>query len=156
MVDVQPARRGVKDTHVLVAMREVPREAFVDPGFEKFAYEDIALPIDEDRTLPQPYVVATMVEAAEVKPGERVLEIGAGSGYVAAVLGRIAERVYAVDHDPLLGQSTAQRLERPEVKRVRPSRADSYERLCHDSGVPCFLLDLGRDRHEALRRHKPV
>src|SRR3990170_1150314 len=93
MVDVQIARRGVRDRNVLDAMREVPREKFVDPGFEEFAYEDGALPIGEGQTISQPYIVALMIEAAEVKPGDRVLEVGAGSGYAAAVMSRIASRV---------------------------------------------------------------
>ena len=85
MVDIQIARRGVRDRHVLDAMRQVPREAFVEPGFEEFAYEDGPLPIGEGQTISQPYIVALMIEAAEVKPGDRVLEVGAGSGYAAAV-----------------------------------------------------------------------
>src|SRR3954468_733302 len=86
MVEAQIARRGIRDRHVLQAMRRVPREAFVEPGFDEFAYEDSPLPIGEDQTISQPYIVAAMIEAAEVKPGERVLEVGAGSGYSAAVL----------------------------------------------------------------------
>src|SRR3954466_5462259 len=88
-VDVQIARRGVRDRPVLDAMRHVPREAFVEPGFEEFAYEDGPLPIGEGQTISQPYIVALMIEAAELKSGDRVLEIGAGSGYAAAVMGQI-------------------------------------------------------------------
>ena len=87
MVDVQIARRGIRDRHVLDAMRRVPREAFVEPGFEEFAYEDGPLPIGEGQTISQPYIVALMIEASEVKPGDNVLEVGAGSGYAAAVMG---------------------------------------------------------------------
>src|ERR1041384_3248910 len=85
MVDVHIARRGVRDKRVLDAMRRVPREAFVEPGMEEFAYEDSPLPIGQQQTISQPYIVALMAEAAEVKPGDKVLEIGAGSGYAAAV-----------------------------------------------------------------------
>src|SRR4030088_514088 len=81
MVERQIARRGVRDPRVLQAMREVPREEFVAPGFEEFAYEDSPLPIAEQQTISQPYIVALMIEAAEVAPGSRVLEIGTGSGY---------------------------------------------------------------------------
>ena len=109
MVDVQIARRGVRDRHVLDAMRQVPREAFVEPGFEEFAYEDGPLPIGEGQTISQPYIVALMIEAAEVKPGDRVLEVGAGSGYAAAVLSRIAERVYAIERHPSLGEAARER-----------------------------------------------
>jgi protein-L-isoaspartate(D-aspartate) O-methyltransferase len=102
MVDVQIARRGVRDHHVLEAMRRVPREAFVEPGFEEFAYEDGPLPIGEGQTISQPYIVALMIEAAEVKPGDSVLEVGAGSGYAAAVMSQIADRVHTIERHPSL------------------------------------------------------
>jgi protein-L-isoaspartate(D-aspartate) O-methyltransferase len=109
MVDVQIARSGVRDKAVLKAMRSVPREAFVELGFEEFAYEDRPLPIGEDQTISQPYIVARMIEAAEIKPGERVLEVGAGSGYAAALLSRIAEQVYAVERHRSLGEAAQDR-----------------------------------------------
>src|SRR5215218_4423823 len=105
MVKIQIAGRGVRDRSVLDAMRRVPREAFVGPGFEEFAYEDGPLPIGEGQTISQPYIVALMLEAAEVEPRDRVLEVGAGSGYAAAVLSRIAERVHAIERHPSLGAS---------------------------------------------------
>src|SRR5256885_16893163 len=80
MVDVQIAQRGVRDRDVLDAMRRVPREAFVESGFEEISYEDAPLPIGEGQTISQPYIVALMIEAAELKPGDRALEVGAGSG----------------------------------------------------------------------------
>src|SRR5437868_13895267 len=109
MVQVQIARRGIRDSRVLDAMRRVPREAFVEPGFEEFAYEDGPLPIGEGQTISQPYIVALMIEAAEVKPGDSVLEVGAGSGYAAAVMGQIADRVYTIERHPSLGNSARQR-----------------------------------------------
>src|SRR3954454_15094272 len=105
MVDVQIAGRGVRDKAVLEAMRRVPREVFVEPGFEEFAYEDSPLPIGEDQTISQPYIVAAMTEAAEVKPGERVLEVGTGSGYAAAVMSRIAGRVYGIERHKSLAEA---------------------------------------------------
>src|SRR3954466_9865466 len=105
MVDVQIARRGGRDRHVLEAMRRVPREAFVEPGFDEFAYEDSPLPIGEEQTISQPYIVAAMIEAAEVKPGERVLEVGTGSGYAAAVLSQIAGQVYGIERHKSLAQA---------------------------------------------------
>jgi protein-L-isoaspartate(D-aspartate) O-methyltransferase len=106
MVDVQIARRGVRDPHVLDAMRRVPREAFVAPGFEEFAYGDGPLPIGEGQTISQPYVVAFMIEAAEVQPGDNVLEVGAGSGYSAA-----AARVHTIERQQLLAASARQRFQ---------------------------------------------
>src|ERR687890_354304 len=109
MVDVQIARRGVRDRHALGAMRRVPREAFVEPGFEEFAYEDGPLPIGQGQTISQPYIVAFMIEAAEVKPGSNVLEVGAGSGYAAAVMSQIANQVYAIERHAPLGEAAERR-----------------------------------------------
>src|SRR3954462_9404533 len=109
MVDVQIARRGIRDPYVLEAFRRGPREAFVESALEEFAYEDGPLPIGEDQTISQPYIVALMIEAAEVRPGDSVLEVGAGSGYAAAVLSRIADRVYALERHPSLATSARQR-----------------------------------------------
>ena len=110
MVERQIAARGVNDPRVLAAMREVPRETFVAPGFEEFAYEDSPLPVAEGQTISQPYIVALMIEAAEVKPGDRVLEIGTGSGYAAAVLARIAAEVYTIERLGALAESAKRRL----------------------------------------------
>jgi len=106
MVDVHLAGRGIRDRHVLDAMRTVPRERFVDEQMREFAYEDSPLPIGEGQTISQPYIVALMIEAAEVAPGDRVLEVGAGSGYAAAVMSRIAKTVHTIErHAPLAGQA---------------------------------------------------
>jgi protein-L-isoaspartate(D-aspartate) O-methyltransferase len=110
MVDVQLARRGIRHARVLAAMRKVPREAFVEPGMEEFAYEDSPLPIGEGQTISQPYIVALMIEAAELGPGDRVLEVGAGSGYAAAVMAQVAARVFAIERHARLGRSAARRL----------------------------------------------
>ncbi|CAA2159931.1 Protein-L-isoaspartate O-methyltransferase [Methylobacterium brachiatum] len=112
MVDVQIARRGVRDKTVIEAMRSVPREAFVEPGLEEFAYEDGPLPIGEGQTISQPYIVALMMETAELGPNDRVLEVGAGSGYAAAVASRIAATVYAIERHSSLGTAARQRFER--------------------------------------------
>src|SRR3954452_4356604 len=112
MVDIQIARRGVRDRYVLEALRGVPREAFVEPGFEEFAYEDGPLPIGEGQTMSQPYVVALMIEAAEVKSADRVLEVGAGSGYAAAVMSRIAAHVHTIERHPALVTAAERRFEK--------------------------------------------
>src|SRR3954453_5241964 len=107
MVEVQIAGRGIRDQRVLAAMRRVPREAFVDAGLEEFAYEDNPLPIAEQQTISQPYIVALMLEAAEIRSDHRVLEVGAGSGYAAAVAAQLAKQVCAIErHASLVAQAT--------------------------------------------------
>ena len=91
MVERQIAARGVRDARVLAAMRTVPREHFMPPNLEEFAYEDSPQPLPRGQTISQPYIVALMAEALRLKGGEKVLEIGAGFGYAAAVLGQIAK-----------------------------------------------------------------
>lgn len=99
-------RRGVHDPDVLAAMSSVPRELFVPAELADAAYEDRPLPIGEGQTISQPYVVAVMAEAAELVPGDRVLEVGTGSGYGAAVLARIAAEVWTIErHPPLAGRA---------------------------------------------------
>lgn len=102
MVEHQITARGISDAALLDAMRAVPREAFVPEALREYAYADSPLPIEAGQTISQPYIVALMIEAARIGPGDRVLEIGLGSGYAAAVMSRIAGRVYAIDrHDEL-------------------------------------------------------
>lgn len=110
MVQQQIAARGVTDEPTLAAMRAVPRERFVPESVVEFAYEDAPLPIEEGQTISQPFIVALMTSALELKPTDRVLEIGAGSGYAAAVLGRIARSVYAVERYESLASLAAKRM----------------------------------------------
>lgn len=112
MVDVHIAGRGIRDAAVLEAMRTVPREAFVEPGMEEFAYEDSPLPIGEKQTISQPYIVALMIEAAGIGPGDRVLEVGAGSGYAAAVMSRVAGRVHTIERHASLAEQAQQRFDK--------------------------------------------
>ena len=97
MVANQIAARGVRDPRVLAAMRKVPREAFVSDELREFAYEDCPQPISANQTISQPYIVAFMIEAMQLQGGEKVLEIGTGSGYATAVLAEIAGQVYSVE-----------------------------------------------------------
>jgi protein-L-isoaspartate(D-aspartate) O-methyltransferase len=107
MVEDQVRARGVRDALVIKAMNTVPREAFVPKKLQAFAYEDSPLPIAAGQTISQPYIVAFMIEALALKGGERVLEIGTGSGYAAAVLGEIASEVYTVERiERLADQAT--------------------------------------------------
>lgn len=97
MVEHQIRARGVRDRLVIKAMNAVPREAFVPQNMKEYAYEDSPLPIGDGQTISQPYIVAYMIAALGLTGGERVLEIGTGSGYAAAVLGEIASEVYTVE-----------------------------------------------------------
>ena len=112
MVERQLRRRGIRDDRILDAFRAVPREAFVSDDSADAAYGDHPLPIEAGQTISQPYIVALMIEAAEVRPGGRVLEVGSGSGYAAAVISRIAERVVGVERQPELVEVARERLER--------------------------------------------
>ena len=124
MVRTQVVARGVVDRHVLAAMREVPREVFVGDRYHEFAYEDSPLPIEEGQTISQPYIVALMIEAAHVRPGDKVLEIGAGSGYASAVLSRIAEHVHAVEWHRPLADVARSRLRRLGYRNVTLLQGD--------------------------------
>jgi protein-L-isoaspartate(D-aspartate) O-methyltransferase len=110
MVDKQIIPRGVRSALVLTAMRTVPREAFLPSNLREFAYDDSPLPIDADQTISQPYIVAFMVDALSLRGGERVLEIGAGSGYAAAVVAQIASQVFTVERIGQLAEKAASTL----------------------------------------------
>src|SRR6187455_2675868 len=124
MVRQQVAGRGIAGRHVLAAMREVPREEFVASRLAGFAYDDSPLPIESNQTISQPYIVALMIEAAEVGPGDKVLEIGAGSGYAAAVMGRIAGRVIAIERHQELAEIATARMKRLDYENVEILHAD--------------------------------
>ena len=112
MVERQLKRRGIAEPRILDAFREVPREAFVSPEHAHLAYGDHPLPIEAQQTISQPYIVALMIQAADIKSGDKVLEVGAGSGYAAAVIGRIAARVVAIERQHELVEVARERLKR--------------------------------------------
>jgi protein-L-isoaspartate(D-aspartate) O-methyltransferase len=124
MVDRYIAHRGVHSTVVLAAMREVPRENFLPEEMREFAYEDTPLPIAEGQTISQPYIVAMMTEALELQGGEKVLEIGTGSGYAAAVLSRIAKDVYTVERIGQLAEKSAATLAELGYRNVHVLHGD--------------------------------
>ncbi len=97
MVEEQIAARGIKDARVIAAMKKVPRHLFIEEALQSQAYNDHPLPIGEKQTISQPYMVALMTEAMELKGKERVLEIGAGSGYQTAILAELAQEVFSVE-----------------------------------------------------------
>lgn len=131
MVKTQLELRGIKDKRVLEAMLTVPRHLFVPDGLKDRAYADSALPISalpigHDQTISQPYIVALICELACITPQDRVLEIGAGSGYQAAVLSLLAKKVYAIEIVPLLGELAQARLKNLECKNVQIKIGDGY------------------------------
>lgn len=110
MVETQIVRRGITDRRVLEAMRTVAREKFVAEGFEESAYDDSPLPIGQGQTISQPFVVAHMIDAARLEPGDRVLEVGGGCGYAAAVIAAIAAAVFTIERHAALGEAARRRL----------------------------------------------
>ncbi len=126
MVKYQIAIRGIEDPDVLAAMEQVPRHEFVPPEEVEQAYDDHPLPIGYGQTISQPYIVALMTELLAVKPGDKVLEIGTGSGYQAAVLAELTDEVYTVEIIPELAASAAERLRRLGYTQVHTKTADGY------------------------------
>ena len=112
MVERQLRSRGITEQVILDAFLAVPREAFVSDEYAHLAYGDHPLPIEAKQTISQPYIVALMIEAAGIKPGDTVLEVGAGSGYAAAVMSRIAERVIAIERQHELVEVARERMQR--------------------------------------------
>jgi protein-L-isoaspartate(D-aspartate) O-methyltransferase len=110
MVQLQLQRRGIADERVLDAFRRVPREAFLPEALAEHAYEDNPLPISEGQTISQPYVVALMAEAARIKPTDRVLEVGTGSGYAAAIFAELGKDVVTVERHASLAESASRAL----------------------------------------------
>jgi len=129
MVERQIQWRGIKDTLVLKAMRNVPRHLFVPDYIQDQAYMDSPLPIGEGQTISQPYIVAFMTEALQLKGGEKVLEIGTGSGYQAAVLAEIARQVYTIEIVPSLGLRAQQLLKKLGYKNIYVTIGDGYQGL---------------------------
>jgi len=124
MVVNQVAARGVRSESVLKAMRKVPRELFLPKELAEFAYKDSPLPIAAGQTISQPYIVAFMIEALALRGGEKVLEIGAGSGYAAAVLGEIAGEVYTIEYIEELAKSAASILAELDYDNVQVLHGD--------------------------------
>lgn len=124
MVARQIEGRGLTDPAVLAAMREVPREAFVSEKHRQFAYDDGPLPIPEGQTISQPYVVALMIQMLHLRPEDRVLEIGTGSGYAAAILSRIASEVHTVERMESLVEYARQNLSAVGYENVHVHQGD--------------------------------
>lgn len=143
MVNAHIARRGVKDRWVLDAMRHVPREKFVAKDYEEFAYEDSPLPIASGQTISQPYIVAYMIEAARLRPEDRVLEIGAGSGYAAAVMAQIAAEVLAIERHAALGEAARERLQSLGFGNVEVRVGDGSEGWAEKAPFDAIIVAAG-------------
>src|SRR5881392_997855 len=127
MVEKQLRPRGIDDPRVLRAMAKVPREKFVAKELEASAYDDRPLPIGFGQTISQPFMVAFMTQALKPKPADRVLEIGTGSGYQAAILGELVAEVYSIEIIEPLGKSAAATLQRLGYKNVQVKVGDGYK-----------------------------
>ena len=132
MVSEQLVSRGIRDPRVLQAMRDVPRHEFLPDGLLAQAYEDRPLPIGEGQTISQPYMVAAMTEALAVSASDRILDVGTGSGYQAAVLARLGQRVVSIERHPALAARARATAARLGVTNLVVLEGDGSE------GVPVF------------------
>jgi protein-L-isoaspartate(D-aspartate) O-methyltransferase len=126
MVTTQLAGRGIEDKRVLAAMRTVPRHEFVPSELALRAYDDSPLPIGHEQTISQPYIVALMTELATIRPNAKVLEVGTGSGYQAAILAEVAKDVYSIEIVEPLARRAAETLRRLGYARVHLRTGDGY------------------------------
>lgn len=157
MVEQQLAGRGIRDERVLDAMREVPREAFVAAELAEFAYHDGPVPIGEEQTISQPYVVALMLEAAAIAASDRVLEIGAGSGYVTALLSRMARKVCAIERHATLADEARARLQQLGDDNAEIHCADGTEGWPAAAPFDAIIVSAGSpDIPEALKRQLAI
>lgn len=123
MVERQLRRRGIVEPHILDAFRQVPREQFVSAANEHLAYGDHPLPIEAGQATSQPYIVALMIQAAGIAPSQRVFEVGAGSGYAAALISRVAARVVGIERQHELVEVARERMSGSAIRMSRSSRA---------------------------------
>jgi protein-L-isoaspartate(D-aspartate) O-methyltransferase len=149
--------RGIADPLVLAAMGKVPREAFVPESLKEFAYEDSALPIEAGQTISQPYIVARMIELLELAPTGKVLEVGAGSGYAAAVLSRIASQAYAIERHEELASLARRRLRQLGYDNAEIICADGTKGLPDRAPFDAILVSAGGPKvPEALKRQLAI
>jgi len=157
MVEQQLVGRGIRETRVLDAMGWVPREAFVVPELAGLAYSDGPIPIGQEQTISQPYVVALMLEAAAIAALDKVLEIGAGSGYVAALLGRMVRKVYAIERHATLAAEAAQRLRQLGYDNVEIICADGTEGWPAEAPFDAIIVSAGSPAiPDALKRQLAI
>lgn len=145
MVQTQLIPRGIHDERVLRAMRKVPRHLFVDESSRYKAYEDMALPINEGQTISQPYMVAVMTELLELKGTEKVLEVGTGSGYQAAILAELSKKVYTIERFEKLAQEAEEKFRALGYNNINVRTGDGtlgwteeapFDRIIITAGTP--------------------
>ncbi len=151
MVTLQLERRGIADPRVLSAMRCVPREAFVPEEFRYDAYQDSPLPIGAGQTISQPYVVARMIELAQIAPGDRVLEVGAGSGYATAVISRIAASVYGIERQGALVAGAQRALAGLGYSNASVIHGDGLQGLDAQAPFDAIIVSAGGELPQALK-----
>ncbi len=145
MVAEQIERRGVKDPRVLAAMRKVPRHEFVPAEVQGHAYDDRPLPIGHGQTISQPYIVAFMTEALALEGDEKVLEIGTGSGFQAAVLGELAKQVYTIEIVEPLGRNAAEVLKRLGYDNVKTRIGDGFQGWREEAPFDAVIVTCAPD-----------
>jgi protein-L-isoaspartate(D-aspartate) O-methyltransferase len=143
MVEDQLKYRGIKDERVLGAMENVPRHLFIGEEYQDRAYEDCALPIGEGQTISQPFMVAVMTELLELRGDEKVLEIGTGSGYQAAVLSRLASDIYSIERIEPLAQAARKRLQKLGCFNVQVIESDGTLGLADHSPYDGIIVTAG-------------
>ncbi len=165
MLELHLAARGIDDPGVLAAMVAVPREEFVPEGLLDRAYADRPLPVGHGQTISQPYTVAVMAQAASLTGGERVLEIGTGTGYGAAVLARLAREVISIERIEMLARSAALRLARLGIENVEVRVGDGsvglierapYDAIVVTAGAPRFPMALAEQLADGGRCVIPI
>jgi len=146
MVRTQLLARGIRDERVLGAMARVPRHEFVPEEYREQAYEDHPLPIREDQTVSQPYIVAIMLEALALAPGDTVLEVGTGSGYVTAILCELAKQVYSVERIPSLAQSAKATITRLGYRNASIETGDGSQGLPERAPFDAIIVSAAAPR----------
>jgi len=145
MVQEQVAARGVRDSATLAAMRQVPRHEFVPAQVRRLAYEDSPLPIGSDQTISQPYIVALMTELVRPAKGDRVLEVGTGSGYQAAVLAAAGCRVWTIEIFETLANEARERLRRLGYPNVAVRHGDGYAGWREEAPFDAIVVTAGAE-----------
>jgi protein-L-isoaspartate(D-aspartate) O-methyltransferase len=165
MVEDQLVARGIKDPRVLKAFREIPRHAFVSDSLQHQAYNDYPLPLEHGQAISQPYMVALMTECLHLKGDEKVLEVGTGSGYQAAILARLARRVYSIERDTVLARKARELLTRLKFENVVIKVGDGtlgwrefapYDGIIVTAGSPLVPEPLQKQLRDAGRLVVPV